>query len=92
MLTDDLCTLRILQSVAHQREAINNILNVKLQKRTQVNTEAPYMYMVIHCPNYAQRVPNVSPGLIFWGLIFGRIFELVYRGLIFGGAYILGLR
>ena len=30
------------------------------------------------------RIKNVSPGLIFGGLIFGRIFMLRYRGSIFG--------
>ena len=44
--------------------------------------------MFTHYPNYTHRTPNVSPGLIF-----GRIFELVYRGadargLIFGKTYL----
>jgi len=42
--------------------------------------------MVIHCPNFTHRIPNVRPGLIFRELILGRILELVYRGLIFRGA------
>ena len=42
--------------------------------------------MVIHCPNYAHRIPNVSPGLVFGGgLMFGRISDLVYRGTYSGG-------
>ena len=36
------------------------------------------------------RITNVNPGLIFGGIIFGRIFGLVYRELIFGDLY-LGL-
>ena len=31
---------------------------------------------------------NVNPGLMLGGLIFERIFELVYRGYIRGGAYV----
>ena len=38
--------------------------------------------MVIYCPNYAHRIPNVVPGLIFGGLIIGKIVEFVYRGLV----------
>jgi len=40
--------------------------------------------MVIHCPNFTHIIPNLSPLLILGGLIFGRIFELVYRGLYSG--------
>ena len=43
--------------------------------------------MFIHYPNYTPRIPNVGPRLIFWGLIFGRIFGLVYWGPIFRGLY-----
>ena len=34
-------------------------------------------------PKYTHRVPNVSPGLMFWGLIYKWVFGLVYRGPIF---------
>ena len=44
------------------------------------------LFMLNYCPNYTHRISNVSPRLIFAVLIFGRIFELVYRVLIFGGA------
>ena len=41
--------------------------------------------MLIHHPNYTQRISNVNLGLIFRGVIFGRIFGIVYRGSRFGG-------
>ena len=41
--------------------------------------------MFIHYPNYTHGIPNVSPGLVFGGLIFRRIFELACRGPIFWG-------
>jgi len=46
--------------------------------------------MFIHYPINAHRIPNLSPGLIFRGFIFGRIFELVDRGLLFGGGLYAG--
>ena len=60
------------------REAINNIEYVNLQKRTQVNLNA--LSMVINFGNYTHTSPKVSLGFIFGGVIFGKIFELVYRG------------
>ena len=44
--------------------------------------------MVILYSNYKYSNPNVSPGLIFRGLMFVRIFELACREIIFGRAYI----
>jgi len=44
----------------------------------------------IHYPGYAHTIPIVTPGFIFIKLIFGRIFWIVYREPIFGGAYIQG--
>ena len=41
--------------------------------------------MFMYFPNYTHIVPNLNPGLIFGGFIFERIFELVYKGPIFGG-------
>ena len=40
--------------------------------------------LFIHYPSYTHTIPNVSPGLIYRGVIIGRIFGLVYRGLILG--------
>ena len=36
--------------------------------------------MLINYPNCPSKIPNVRPGFLFGGLIFGRIFELAYRG------------
>ena len=48
------------------------------------------MPMLIHYPNSTHRILDVSPGLIFRGLIFGRISGLVCRwGLYLGGVYVL---
>ena len=54
------------------RGATNNIQYVKLQKT-----------------NYANRILSVSPGRLYSrGLIFGRMFELVYRGAYIRRTYI----
>ena len=41
------------------------------------------LFLFIHYPNYTHVLPNASPGLIFLGVVFVRIFSLVYRGPIF---------
>ena len=74
-----------------QTERLIKTLNVQTSQKNKEKTEAPYMF----CPCLfiiltTHRIPNVSPGSIFGELIFGRIFGLVYRGPIFGGAYLRG--
>ena len=69
------------------RETINNIKYVKtLEKKKGKYRGSLYaLAMAISCPNYRHRIPNLNPGLILWGRIFGRIFELAYRELVFRG-------
>ena len=45
------------------------------------------LFIFIHYLKNTHRIPHLSPGLIFGGLIFGRIFGFVYRGPIYKGAY-----
>ena len=40
--------------------------------------------LFIHYPSYTHTIPNVSPGLIYRGVIIRRIFGLVYRGAYIG--------
>ena len=61
-------------------------------RRTKVSIETIYaLSLFIQYPNYTHRVPKVSPGPIIGGLIFGSIFELVYRMAYIWGDYIWAL-
>ena len=54
---------------------IRETSNQHLMQKTSQKDKSIYrgslyaLSMVIHCPNYTQRIPNVSPGFIFWGLL-----------------------
>ena len=68
---------KILHSVSNQRNYEQRSIYRTLEKDTSKYRGSIYaLSMVIHCPNYTCRIPNVSPRLIFEGLIFRNIFEL----------------
>ena len=72
------------------RETINNIKYVKTleKKKGKCRGSLYALAMAISCPNYTHRIPNLNPGLILGGRIFGRIFELAYREPVFVNACI----
>ena len=48
------------------------------------------MSIAINCPNHTHRILNVGPELIYVGVIFGKIYELVYKEACIRGWPVLG--
>ena len=58
-----------------------NLMCKASQKKNRKYRGSIYaLSMFIRYPNYTYTNPNVSLGLIFGGVIFGKMFDLVYRG------------